>query len=100
MSDKIDGKWKTWNPVIGCLHSCSYCWAKRFALERLSDTEKFIEWIEDIAPIHVSVGYDNYGNRLPEPPLSKTLQLIERLSEFTEVRKLKLRESWDISNAR
>ena len=23
MSDKIDGKWKTWNPVIGCLHNCS-----------------------------------------------------------------------------
>ncbi len=41
MSDKIDGKWKTWNPVIGCLHSCSYCWAKRFALERLSNTEKY-----------------------------------------------------------
>ena len=41
MSDKIDGKWKTWNPVIGCLHGCSYCWAKRFALERLSNTEKY-----------------------------------------------------------
>ena len=41
MSDKIDGKWKTWNPVIGCLHGCRYCWAKRFALERLSNTEKY-----------------------------------------------------------
>jgi protein gp37 len=220
MSERIDGKWKTWNPVIGCLHSCSYCWAKRFALERLSNTEKykngfapklaenelnkrfrnqfvfvsdmgdlfgqwvptewilrvinatkrspssdflfltknpsrykefvhlcrenivlgatietnrsndfskappvaerakamidlqydrkyisiepiidfdleiFIKLIEDIAPIHVAVGYDNWNNRLPEPQLSKTSQLIEKLKEFTEVRERKLREAW------
>jgi DNA repair photolyase len=226
MSDKIEGKWKTWNPVIGCLHGCSYCWAKRFALERLSNSEKykngfvpklaenelkkrfrnqfvfvsdmgdlfgewtpkewvlrvieatrnspssdflfltknpsrykefvhlyrnnivlgatietnrsynfskappvaerakamidlqydrkfisiepimdfdleiFVKWIEDIAPIQVSVGYDNYSNRLPEPSLSNTRQLIERLSEFTEVRERTLREAWRISNAR
>lgn len=226
MSDKIDGKWKTWNPVIGCLHRCSYCWAKRFALERLSNTEKykdgfapklaenelnkrfrnqfvfvsdmgdlfgewvpkewilkvidaamqspssdflfltknpsrykefvhlcrnnivlgatietnrsndfseappvaekakamidlkysrkyisiepimdfdleiFAKWIEDIAPIHVAVGYDNWNNHLPEPSLSNTRQLVERLSEFTEVRERTLREAWRISNAR
>jgi len=220
MSDKIEGKWKTWNPVIGCLHNCSYCWAKRFALERLGNIEKykdgfapklaenelnkrfrnqfvfvsdmgdlfgewvpkewilrvivatrnspssdflfltknpsrykefvhlcrnnivlgatietnrsndfskapqvadrakamidlkysrkyisiepivdfdleiFEEWIEDIAPIHVAVGYDNWNNHLPEPSLSKTLQFIERLNEFTEVREQKLREAW------
>ncbi len=41
MSEKIDGKWKTWNPVIGCLHGCTYCWAKKFALERLSNIEKY-----------------------------------------------------------
>lgn len=27
----------------------------------------------------VAVGYDNYGNGLPEPPLEKTLKLIEQL---------------------
>jgi protein gp37 len=226
MSDKIDGKWKTWNPVIGCLHGCSYCWAKRFALERLSNTEKykdgfapklaenelnkrfrnqfvfvsdmgdlfgewapkewilrvieatrnsqssdflflsknpgrykefvhlfrknivlgatietnrsydfskappvaergramidlqydrkylsiepildfdleiFAKWIADIAPIQVALGYDNWNNRLPEPPLAKTKQLIDRLNGFTEVREQKLREAWHISNAR
>jgi DNA repair photolyase len=220
MIDKIDGKWKTWNPVIGCLHNCGYCWAKRFALERLSRTEKykagfapklaenelkkrfrnqfvfvsdmgdlfgkwvpkewilrvidatrrspssdflfltknpsrykefshlcrnnivlgatietnrsndfskappvaerakamidlqydrkflsiepimdfdleiFVDWIEQIAPIHVAVGYDNWRNRLPEPPLAKTLEFIERLNEFTKVRERKLREAY------
>jgi protein gp37 len=220
MSDKIDGKWKTWNPVIGCLHNCSYCWAKKLALERLSNTEKykdgfaprlsekdlnkkfrnqfvfvsdlgdlfgdwvpkewilrviaatrnsptsdflfltknpsrfkefvhlcrnnivlgatietnrsndfskapsvaeraktmidlqyprkylsiepimdfdieiFADWIEKMAPIHVAVGYDNWNNRLPEPSLTKTLQLIERINEFTRVSKLNLREAW------
>jgi DNA repair photolyase len=220
MSDKIDGKWKTWNPVIGCLHECSYCWAKKYAEERLSNIEKykdgfvpkiaknelskgfrnqfvfvsdmgdlfgdwvpeewilsvikatrnspssdflfltknpgrfkqfvhhcrnniilgatietnrsndfskaptvaerareminlqynrkyisiepimdfdleiFTDWIENIAPIHVAVGYDNYNSNLPEPSLRKTLQLIENLQDFTKVRKLKLREPW------
>jgi len=222
MSDKIDGKWKTWNPVIGCQHNCSYCWAKRFALERLSNTEKykngfapklaenelnkrfrnqfvfvsdmgdlfgewvpkewilrvidatrqspssdflfltknpsrfkefvhmckeniilgatiesnraypysqapavaerakamidlhydrkflsiepvmdfdseiFADWIEKIAPIQVAVGYDNWSNRLPEPPLAKTLQFIEKLNEFTEVKTRTLRNASSI----
>ncbi len=220
MSDKIDGKWKTWNPVIGCLHGCSYCWAKRFALERLSNTKKYkdgfkpklaenelnkrfrnqfifvsdmgdlfgewvpkewilkvievtenspssdflfltknparykefahlckenvvlgatietnrrndfskapppveraktmtdlkydkkfisiepimdfdveilADWIEKIRPIQVAVGYDNWNNRLPEPALSKTLKLIERLEEITSVHRRTLRQNW------
>jgi DNA repair photolyase len=32
---------KTWNPVIGCLHSCSYCWARRLAETRLKNLEKY-----------------------------------------------------------
>ena len=58
------------------------------------DIEIFAKWIEDIAPFHVAVGYDNWNNRLPEPPLSKTLQFIERLNEFTSVKERKLREAW------
>jgi DNA repair photolyase len=220
MSDKIDGKWKTWNPVIGCLHDCSYCWAKKFALERLSNTEKykdgfapklaenelskkfrnqfvfvsdmgdlfgdwvprewilrvidatrrsssseflfltknpnrykefahlcrenivlgatietnrhhkfskappateraramaelkftrkfisiepimdfdldvFAEMIKGITPEQVAVGYDNWNNRLPEPSLSKTMKFIDRLNEFTKVRKRTLRQTY------
>ena len=36
-------------------------------------------WITEIEPEIVSIGYDNYSNHLPEPPLSKTLKLIEDL---------------------
>ena len=32
---------KTWNPVIGCLHSCSYCWARRLACTRLRNSERY-----------------------------------------------------------
>jgi DNA repair photolyase len=32
---------KTWNPVIGCLHSCSYCWARRLVETRLKNSEKY-----------------------------------------------------------
>jgi DNA repair photolyase len=220
MSDKIDGEWKTWNPVKGCLHECIYCWAKKYAIERLCNTEKYkdgfapklaenelskrfrnqfvfvsdmgdlfgdwvpsewilkvidatrrssssdflfltknpkrykefvhlcrenivlgatietnrvydfskappvteraqvmaeLDWkrkyisiepildfdfeqlvqmIENVTPERVAIGYDNYDNRLPEPSLPKTKQLIEKLNTFTEVRTLKLRDAW------
>jgi len=32
---------KTWNPVIGCLHSCSYCWARRLVETRLKNSDKY-----------------------------------------------------------
>jgi len=38
MFDAID---KTWNPVIGCLHNCCYCWAKRLVETRLKNTVKY-----------------------------------------------------------
>jgi protein gp37 len=57
------------------------------------DMETFVQWLKDISPILVHVGYDNYNNRLPEPSLSKTKQLMEQLSSFTRVKTLTLRES-------
>jgi len=38
MFDRIT---KTWNPVIGCLHNCSYCWARRLAETKLTHMEKY-----------------------------------------------------------
>jgi hypothetical protein len=58
------------------------------------DIDAFADMIEGIAPEIVAVGYDNWNNCLPEPPLSKTLQFIDRLNEFTTVRKRSLREAW------
>jgi len=60
-------------------------WSKKFvSVEPVLDfdLDVFAQWIEEIEPLIVYVGYDNYGNRLPEPPLRKTLALIERLSKL------------------
>ncbi len=54
----------------------------------------FIRALRDIRPIFVRVGYDNYGHRLPEPPLSKTITLVKTLREFTDVRIGTLRLAW------
>jgi len=42
----------------------------------------------------VYVGYDNYDNRLPEPPLKKTLMLLDDLSEMTFVVRKTIRPAW------
>jgi len=31
----------TWNPISGCLYNCSYCWARKFALTRLSRVKRY-----------------------------------------------------------
>ena len=56
------------------------------------DPEIFVQWLKDIGPVLVHVGYDNYNKHLPEPSLSKTRQLIDQLRAFTRVKTLTLRE--------
>ena len=63
------------------------------------DLDIFADWIREIGPIMVYVGYDNYNWKLPEPPMSKTLELIKRLSEFTLVIKKTIRRSWHESKS-
>lgn len=31
----------TWNPVVGCLHNCTYCWARDLAETRLTHMKKY-----------------------------------------------------------
>jgi len=69
------------------------------------DLETMVKWAKEIVPEFVYIGYDNHGvkvkpwdsrdsYRLPEPPLSKTLKLIEELEKFTEVRLKTIRKVW------
>jgi len=58
------------------------------------DLKEFVYMIKRVKPVFVYVGYDNYGNKLPEPPLKKTIALIDELSEFTDVRYKTLRRAW------
>ncbi len=34
---------RTWNPFTGCLHDCTYCWARKLATGKLKDTAKYRE---------------------------------------------------------
>ena len=57
--------------------------------------DSFVSSIKGINPMFVYVGYDNYNNRLPEPPLNKTLKLIRRLrEEGILVYKKTVRRAW------
>jgi len=72
-------------------------WLRKFiSIEPILDfdMDEFIKWIEEIRPCMVYIGYDNYNNRLPEPPLSKTIELIERLSKITNVQRKTIRKAW------
>ena len=58
-------------------------------------TDFFAYSIIDIEPAFVYVGYDNYGNKLPEPPLYRTLRLIGILrSHGITVYTKTLRKAW------
>ncbi|MEM3398855.1 MAG: DUF5131 family protein [Nitrososphaerota archaeon] len=58
------------------------------------DIEEFTEIVKEISPSLVYVGYDNYGFKLPEPTLRKTLEFINNLSEFTDVRLETIRKAF------
>ena len=58
------------------------------------DLNIMVRWIEDIDPEIVWVGYANHtsGLVLDEPELSKTEQLVAKLSKFTDVRLKTMRD--------
>jgi len=57
------------------------------------ELEIFIDWIYQIKPEYVWIGFNSKPKKvqLPEPSLSKTEQFIDRLKKFTEVRGKELR---------
>ncbi len=57
------------------------------------DTE-FISWIEEIGPETIYIGYDNYGCKLPEPPLGKAMMLVDTLKRIADVEVKALRKAW------
>jgi len=68
---------------------------KAVVIEPILDFDpEFIDWIREIRPEMVHIGYDNYGNRLPEPPLDKTRALKEELGRITEVEVSTIRRAW------
>lgn len=62
---------------------------KLISVEPIMDFDMaiFVQWIKEIQPSTVYVGYDNYNNNLPEPSMDKTLRLVAELSKFTRVGK-------------
>lgn len=69
---------------------------KMVSIEPILDfTDRFVDEIVSINPILVYIGYDNYNNRLPEPPQRKTLSLIRELQKRgLIVRKKTIRLAW------
>jgi DNA repair photolyase len=58
------------------------------------DLEEFAEAVKRVGPAEVYIGYDNYGCKLPEPPLAKVKTLISRLEGLTRVHSKSLRPAW------
>jgi len=46
----------------------------------------FLDWIKEINPERIYIGYDSKNNNLPEPSLEKTKKLIRELEKFTIVK--------------
>jgi hypothetical protein len=65
---------------------------------QLFDVFIMTEWIKEIAPEFVYIGYDNHRDSktrdIPEPSLEHTERLMEELSKFTDVRIKTIRKAW------
>jgi len=58
------------------------------------DLDEMVKWVEDIDPVLVFVGYDNWNNKLPEPSYRDTLKLIDKLEYVTIVIRKTIRRAW------
>lgn len=60
------------------------------------DLAKFSQWIRNINPERVYIGYDTHKSGLIEPRLAQTKSLIQHLSIFTKVKTKLIRERYPI----
>ena len=69
---------------------------KMVSIEPILDfnLQTFSKWIEDINPIIVYVGYDNYSHKLREPKLRDTVALLRKLPETILVIRKTIRPAW------
>ena len=59
-------------------------------------SEGFADWLEEIHPEVVYIGYDSKRHGLIEPSLDQTMKLIEQVKKFAEVRTKLLRKAhWE-----
>jgi hypothetical protein len=58
------------------------------------DMDVLVEWIGEINPERVYLGYDSKNCSLPEPELAKTQELKKRLEKFTKVKLKLMRKAW------
>lgn len=68
---------------------------KAIVIEPILDFDhEFIDWMKEIAPKRIYIGYDNYNNRLPEPEIKKAKMLVKELNGFEHIRVKALRKAW------
>jgi len=58
------------------------------------DLDILVDWLKQLKPERVYIGYDSKNCYLPEPELAKTIILIEELKKFTKVKVKLLRKAW------
>ena len=89
--DGINWTQATWNPVSGCLHQCSYCYARAFAerFGRSFEPELHPEHLEDplrrkkATRIFVGSNADLFGAWVPVEWIARTLCTVKRAPQHT-----------------
>lgn len=86
---------KRWNPVVGCDHNCSYCWARDLALGRLKHLPRYQDGFEPrLIPgeldkrfrgglIFVSDMGDLFGQWVPRRWIERVIVAIKRSPNAT-----------------
>jgi len=68
---------------------------KAIVIEPILDFDpEFTDWMKEISPEIIYLGYDNYDNRLQEPEMSKAERLVDELCGMADVRAKALRKAW------